>query len=194
MINESLEPTNGSWIQEIATINHYMNGQLEQIKLNTDASNLVNAITSVVTQLEGIKQSIDNPSIVNSLNQVNDSLNQIKDNTSNINPSPEYDVIIDKSYVVPGSVTTIVTREPIKGEEKAVNIVYKENIVKGPDRVVKIKIKDAYLRTCGAFDPMHSNYVKCMRCVDKFLEENPNSSLIQITSAGTGCKFNKYAK
>lgn len=173
----SYQPENGSWIQEIASLVHQIGNT------SSDNSKLI------IDALNTIKDNTD----VNNQQPIIDVLNSIKENTEVSSTPTAYDVIIEKTITIPGTTTTIVTKQP-SPEQKPVSVVYKENIVQLPNTIVKVDIKDYWGRVCGSYiaNSLDSDYRNCTRCVDKWLEDNPNFKLEQLTSSGTGCSFRKY--
>jgi hypothetical protein len=152
-----------------------------------DYSSIINAInnikyndSNVVNAINGIKT----PEV--DLKPVIDAINALKTNLNN----EDINLYVNNIKTCPQKTITEVVYEPLPRQPK-VNIVQKDVFITPPPKVNKIKIKEAYTRVCGTPNP--SDYAQCVQCVDKWLSNNPNPELKQVTRSGTGCgKLKKY--
>ena len=89
---------------------------------------------------------------------------------------PQETIYVVKKEVNPVTATVRVTQS-IKYIRTAPRVVTIDNTNRG-----------IYGRICCDAYSVKSNYVNCRKCVDKYLQINPNPELKNLTSTGTGCK------
>jgi hypothetical protein len=165
----------------LAAINN-IDTTLKYNNTTPDYSSIINAInnikyndSNVVNAINGIKT----PEV--DLTAVIDAINALKTNLNN----EDINLYINNIKTCPQKTITEVVYEPLPRQPK-VNVIQKDVFITPPPKVNKIKIKEAYTRVCGTPNP--SDYVKCVQCVDKWLSNNPNPHLSQVTRKGTGCR------
>jgi hypothetical protein len=168
-------------------LNQILNKEIPSIP-QADYSSIINAIKQI--------PSYNDSNVVNAINNIKtpevnlkpviDAINALKTNLNN----EDINLYVNNIKTCPQKTITEVVYEPLPRQPK-VNIVQKDVFITPPPKVNKIKIKEAYTRVCGTPNP--SDYAQCVQCVDKWLSNNPNPELKQVTRSGTGCgKLKKY--
>jgi hypothetical protein len=98
-------------------------------------------------------------------------------------------------YQSPTEIITVINKPLPNASSPPVVYVRKNQVITPPpihtNKYFGYTTQMIYGRICGGNENYgNSKYVNCTRCVDKFLNDNPDKrSPMDLTSKGTGCKF-----
>ena len=116
------------------------------------------------------------------LKAVIEAINALKTQPTNEN----ININIEQIKTCPQKTVYEITNVPLpKG--KVVKVTESTKYVTPAPKVVKITNNAAHIRICGTASP-NGEYIKCIECVNNFLNKNPNAGPKQLTRQHTGCR------
>jgi hypothetical protein len=193
MEQQDFTPIGGSWVQDSAYSLRQIIAQANELLLKCDSNgnqiitaigdsetNVINAIGQSETNvIQTIAQSETN--VIQTIAQSETNVIQTINDQDTTVEVVTY-IYHNPSYQYVHNPLPIITPKPNQ------KIVYKQEHIIPPPRIIDVDKMNAYQRVCGSYNPINDGYHYCMRCVDKWLAANQDGfELQQLTRSGTGC-------
>lgn len=180
-------PVNSSWDQT-------------QVYLLDDISRLL-SITTGLTQeqiiiLQNIEDILKNSSGNTGTNNITNNIDNVENinfnsgsTVNNYTSGRTEEIIFNVVTVLPQQTIFNTIQTMLAPMSNPPKVIVKYSSIAPPPIIINIEKKSIYGKICGN-SSVDSNYVNCTNCVDKWLIDNPNYLIGDLTSTNTGCSCN----